>query len=1001
MFVLKLSQCICSLLHSFVVDVLLNSPGHTLLINILGIGVNTVNKLTTSSVNWGQSSLPLESLNICFKVINLLLQNKSSESITPFEQSLASTMVRVAPPSSLSVTSQQHIITSLATYAYHRDDPAIPTSAVQLLTRIAPIATMSMFSCLGNEAVALRDVFVTRLSTKAESTELKIAILDLITVSIGTQPGLLELLLSLEHSQSTDNGKENGGNNVLIVGKDSCLKFILEMISSSSHKTPPSLVSSGMTLLKTLWERRHVGALSALTATDDKFWEHLMAPVYEDMNLESDGDQMALSYKLHVCSEIFNVISMEVYYVIFNRLNGGFKSSIKTFVSKESYKKWCQVYQWCLPEVESQQSVSLTLVKSHHRLAESWRALLLVAISCHESLFGLENGGTKKVILQELLESMEALTNHLPLTLPVLNELLSLYLCLLRKWTNVNIPCNVIERFSVMMDRLIHIDNQIGSWQTLPLVYSCLICIVTSLRRNEIDLERRFTQGLVPLIATTLTNYSQYLPLTSIKYCPETYSVYLLSEIMFTLENDHGWFRTLRDHSIVMILIQLCTGHIESLTHSGFVSACFSFFLTLSQLEKGAEVLMANDIFHMLSISLCIVVDALTPNIKNEEDPLKLSDLLPHPQWYNVWLAAIKLVTSLLCTKKHYVINDVINFVSAHSDRLLWVLDILVAVKYMEVLEESNCVCQFFKQLVIYRLQWRGSLFHQHNIAIERVLLLFHGAVTLLSRERVKDIVKTMDSQGFLSSNLSCKKTKSDNEVWIKQSPAYLQIKEKLFSIVTSCLVILNGYTPPLVDLFMCSLTSPLDLSEWPRLFQLVSTLPVLDLTCSPSISTLTNALSVGREILVKLNHPRSSGSNPSPFKSPPIKSPITPGLPRPHSAASQQKRNEILFMLEQTVLLLISQSLCYLYNEQVEVIEKQALKKQLVGELGSFCQVLLINFQRKGAPSPRSSSLSSSHQTLYESSSGRGSSHSFSESSEQGLFKIAELFYKSKILAR
>ena len=119
--------------------------------------------------------------------------------------------------------------------------------------------------------------------------------------------------------------------------------------------------------------------------------------------------------------------------------------------------------------------------------------------------------------------------------------------------------------------------------------------------------------------------------------------------------------------------------------------------------------------------------------------------------------------------------------------------------------------------------------------------------------------------------------------------------------------------------------------------------------------------------------------------------------------------------------MLLISQSLRYLLDDKIEILEQQALKKQLVAEMvkqlpfsfvimnyiqGNFCQFLHIYFHRKGAPSPhhssssfRGTSLSSSHQTLPDSSSGHASTHSFSDSPEQGFFKLAELFYKSKIL--
>ena len=65
----------------------------------------------------------------------------------------------------------------------------------------------------------------------------------------------------------------------------------------------------------------------------------------------------------------------------------------------------------------------------------------------------------------------------------------------------------------------------------------------------------------------------------------------------------------------------------------------------------------------------------------------------------------------------------------------------------------------------------------------------------------------------------------------------------------------------------------------------------------------------------------------------------------------------------------------------------------------GNFCQSLLLSFTRKGAPSPHSSlrtPFSGSGQTLLDSSSGRASSHSFSDSVEQGIFKLAYFFAKS-----
>lgn len=62
-----------------------------------------------------------------------------------------------------------------------------------------------------------------------------------------------------------------------------------------------------------------------------------------------------------------------------------------------------------------------------------------------------------------------------------------------------------------------------------------------------------------------------------------------------------------------------------------------------------------------------------------------LKELLPSPEWLKVWLTAVKVVSGLLSTQGHYVIEHVINFVGAHSDRLLWVSLSLCIYEYVDV----------------------------------------------------------------------------------------------------------------------------------------------------------------------------------------------------------------------------------------------------------------------------------------------------------------------------
>lgn len=66
---------------------------------------------------------------------------------------------------------------------------------------------MSVYACLGNDAVAIRDAFLTRLQSKTEDMRIKVMILEFLTVAVETQPGLIELFLNLEVKDGTEGSK--------------------------------------------------------------------------------------------------------------------------------------------------------------------------------------------------------------------------------------------------------------------------------------------------------------------------------------------------------------------------------------------------------------------------------------------------------------------------------------------------------------------------------------------------------------------------------------------------------------------------------------------------------------------------------------------------------------------------------------------------------------------------------------------------------------------------
>ncbi len=66
---------------------------------------------------------------------------------------------------------------------------------------------MSVYACLGNDAAAIRDAFLTRLQSKTEDMRIKVMILEFLTVAVETQPGLIELFLNLEVKDGKEGSK--------------------------------------------------------------------------------------------------------------------------------------------------------------------------------------------------------------------------------------------------------------------------------------------------------------------------------------------------------------------------------------------------------------------------------------------------------------------------------------------------------------------------------------------------------------------------------------------------------------------------------------------------------------------------------------------------------------------------------------------------------------------------------------------------------------------------
>lgn len=151
----------------------------------------------------------------------------------------------------------------------------------------------------------LKKFLLPRYIIVLQDTELKVAILDLVTECVASQPSMSELFLSVRPRTASD---KDSSHPTYALEPESCLHAVLELMDPENKQaahTPPSLLQAAMALLRGLWVGRHDAALIALRSQKD-FWKHLTKPLFKEVSLEdSNGDTAVSSSSNVLCVQCF------------------------------------------------------------------------------------------------------------------------------------------------------------------------------------------------------------------------------------------------------------------------------------------------------------------------------------------------------------------------------------------------------------------------------------------------------------------------------------------------------------------------------------------------------------------------------------------------------------------------------------------------------------------------------------------------------------------------
>ncbi|XP_068699835.1 nucleoporin NUP188-like isoform X3 [Montipora foliosa] len=982
-----------TVLQDSLIPCLLYTEAGQSLLNILGTGVDTVDRLVSlgSSSTGGYALALVELIKLAFSVLNRLLARKGeNDEISPLEEALTTQVVHQLKDKGQNYsTSWGHcqLVTVIASYIYHRLDSQLPTLATLLLKRMCVVAPMSMHASFGAEAAPLRDAFVSRLKTLTEDVKLKVVILEFISTAVETQPGLVELFLDLSSKE----------NKEFVIGQNSCLHAVLDFIDpekQAGHYIPAQLVSAAYLVLFSLWLDRRDAALTAVRKSP-KFWENLTHPLLSGIRSDLEEDYR---YHLEICCYAFQIIALETYYVARGQIDGGLKTSMGAFCSKQRYPYWGKFLKASEPNPldAGLQNQAEQFEDEKLKLLKAWRTFLLVCSSFQAEVFGLNESARRRGILDDTLQGLKSqVSRHVTvISISAAGEVCSLFLMLLKRWKSCLQDLNPVFQCLVDVTEIAHrSDTQLFVHIRVAMFSS--ISVLLQHARCELlsdTLNRSYAMALLPLACEPL----EYLRGRFTSHEKEQdrvleLSVFIIDEILnILLANPGQWLPVLREHALFASLVQALDVCIKTREKVEFTEAILHLFLSLSRIPMSAEALALNG----LSQPLCLGLATLSYSSEREQQaPLSNSIAQTQPEkrprsWRRVWQLALAVMGSMLRTLRHGFLQEALDFAGVHRERLVEAMNGVRRSQSSDVLTEAEEVSGFLLELGHFFHEWRFALPDVLNLLQTRIGVLCQSCVALLTHPRLLAHLLEMSKGSSVQSNkpqsadmsLSLSGSFSremlrtysyaDDDTF-RNSPLVSQTQSQLFKILCNSLAMLRHFTPDICGILF---DQGMDLDSFPSLLSLGFSSPTVDHEEPLSFGTLLACLNMAL-----------SNLGPPDLKSP-VKSPV-------RTLSESLPRSSLMFTMENALIVTLSQACRFLRDPALDPRVKQFLKRELGSELGNFLGGLFRHFVRRGLPP----SPAGSAQTSPSSSARRTPTKApaFTEAPEQKFFKFADTFVK------
>ncbi|XP_036272111.1 nucleoporin NUP188 isoform X4 [Pipistrellus kuhlii] len=955
------SLCICSLAYT--------EAGQTV-VNIMGIGVDTIDMVMAAqprsdgAEGQGQGQLLIKTVKLAFSVTNNVIRLKPpSNVVSPLEQALTQHGAH-----------GNNLIAVLAKYIYHKHDPALPRLAIQLLKRLATVAPMSVYACLGNDAAAIRDAFLTRLRSKIEDMRIKVMILEFLTVAVETQPGLIELFLNLEVKDGSDGSKE------FSLGVWSCLHAVLELIDSQQQDRywcPPLLHRAAIAFLHALWQDRRDSAMLVLR-TKPKFWENLTRPLFGTLSPPSETSEPSI---LETCALIMKIICLEIYYVVKGSLDQSLKDTLKKFSSEKRFAYWSAYVKSLAVHTADTEGSSCSALVEYQMLVSAWRMLLIIATS-HTEILHLTDSAVRRQLFLDVLDGTKALL-LVPASVTCLrlgSMLCTLLLILLRQWKRELGPGGeMLAPLTEILEGVLQADRQLME-KTKAKVFSAFITVLQMKEMGVSDIPQysqlvlnvceTLQEEVIALFDQTRHSLASGSAMED-KDSMETddcsrprhkdqrdgqvcvLGLHLAKELCEVDEEGDSWLQVTRRLPILPTLFTTLEVSLRMKQNLHFTEAALHLLLTLARTQQGAAAVAGAGITQSICLPLLSVYQLSTNG--TVQTPSTSRKSLDAPSWPGVYRLSMSLMERLLKTLRYNFLTEALDFVGVHQERTLQCLNAVRTVQSLACLEEADHTVGFILQLSSFMKEWHFHLPQLLRDVQVNLGYLCQACTSLLhSRKMLQHYLQNKNGDGVPSAvaprvqrpptaapaapSSSSKQPTADTEA--SEQRALHVVQYGLLKILSRTLAALRHFTP---DVCQILLDQSLDLAEYNFLFALSFTTPTFDSEVAPSFGTLLATVNVALNMLGELDKK---------------KEPLTQAVGLSTQAeGTRTLKSLLMFTMENCFYLLISQAMRYLRDPAVHSRDKQRMKQELSSELSTLLSSLSRYF-RRGAPSSPAAGL-------------------------------------------